>query len=347
VSEQAERAAEDAWLESTLARIAGRTVVVCGDLALDAYWTLGDGAAERSLETGLPVQRVTAQRWQLGGAANAAANAAALGAEVRAVGLVGDDAFGRELARSLQRAGIDTAGVAVDPDWHTLVFCKPHLRGVEQARFDFGSAQEPTAAAVRALAAALAHALRGADAVLFVQQAPRGALAPLSATGAALDAALAHAPGVVVLSARDAALRLPHTVIAVNAEEAARRCGPGDAPRGAAGLPAPDPPRDVARLAQALCASTGRAAVVTCGARGLVAADAHGVHTIPGIALPGPVDPVGAGDTVAAALTAALAGGADLRSAARLANLAAAVTVQKPGTTGTAAPHEIRALAQR
>ena len=61
----------------------------------------------------------------------------------------------------------------------------------------------------------------------------------------------------------------------------------------------------------------------------------------------GPIDPVGAGDTVVATVAAVLGGGGDSRSAAELANLAAAVTVTKLRTTGTATPAEIQDLAAR
>jgi sugar/nucleoside kinase (ribokinase family) len=86
---------------------------------------------------------------------------------------------------------------------------------------------------------------------------------------------------------------------------------------------------------------------VTCGAAGLVAVDAAGTYVIPGVPVAGPTDPVGAGDAVVAALAAGLAAGLDPRTAATLANLAAAVTVRKLHTTGTATPAEILELAAR
>ena len=83
---------------------------------------------------------------------------------------------------------------------------------------------------------------------------------------------------------------------------------------------------------------------VTCGRDGLLVADESGVHAVAGVDVSAPVDPVGAGDTVVAALAGVLGCGGDAITAARLANLAAAVTVQKLGTTGTATPGEIRRL---
>jgi sugar/nucleoside kinase (ribokinase family) len=124
--------------------------------------------------------------------------------------------------------------------------------------------------------------------------------------------------------------------VAINAREAARWCGAGDA----LGVEAP-------AHAAAIHAGIGQPVFVTRGADGLVAADAAGVHEVAGIALPPPIDPVGAGDAVTAAVAAALGAGCDVKTAARLANLAAAVTVTKLRATGTASPDEIRALAAR
>ena len=94
-------------------------------------------------------------------------------------------------------------------------------------------------------------------------------------------------------------------------------------------------------------ARTGQPVFVTCGANGIVAAGSDGVHVVDGIEVAPPIDPVGAGDTVTAALAAAAAASCDVLTAAQLANLAAAVTVSKLRVTGTASPDEIRALAAR
>jgi phosphoglycolate phosphatase-like HAD superfamily hydrolase len=59
------------------------------------------------------------------------------------------------------------------------------------------------------------------------------------------------------------------------------------------------------------------------------------------------VDPVGAGDTAVSALATSLAAGASPKEAAEFANYAAAVTVQKLFTTGTASPKEIMEIAKR
>jgi bifunctional ADP-heptose synthase (sugar kinase/adenylyltransferase) len=115
-------------------------VTVLGDYCLDAYWTVEPDESELSLETGLPVRRVSSQRYSPGGAGNVVANLKALGAaEVRSVGLLGEDIFGTELIRLLKATGIRTDGLLQTGDsWQTPLYAKPLWNGQELNRFDFG-----------------------------------------------------------------------------------------------------------------------------------------------------------------------------------------------------------------
>ncbi len=70
-------------------------------------------------------------------------------------------------------------------------------------------------------------------------------------------------------------------------------------------------------------------------------ADGQGAQEVPGIKIIEQMDPVGAGDTTIAALAAVLAAGGDVSTSARLANIAAPITVRKRQTTGTATPEQI------
>src|ERR1019366_5438561 len=94
--------------EAILARMRAVRVAVIGDVMLDRY-LLGD--AERiSPEAPVPVITVAEERVAPGGAANVAANVAALGAEVHLVGIIGDDSMGAALREALQSLGISPAG---------------------------------------------------------------------------------------------------------------------------------------------------------------------------------------------------------------------------------------------
>ena len=80
-----------------VSRLGGHRIIVLGDLMLDRYlW----GTAERiSPEAPVPVVRVDREETKLGGAANVALSLAALGDQPLLVGLIGDDASGRYIAR--------------------------------------------------------------------------------------------------------------------------------------------------------------------------------------------------------------------------------------------------------
>ena len=97
-----------------------------------------------------------------------------------------------------------------------------------------------------------------------------------------------------------------------------------------------------AEHARALASQTRRPVFVTLGYKGMLVADAERIDRAPGVPVSGPVDPVGAGDSASAAIVAAMAAGAKALEAAHIANLAASITVQQIGTTGTASPAQIR-----
>ena len=73
----------------------------------------------------------------------------------------------------------------------------------------------------------------------------------------------------------------------------------------------------------------------------MLVCDQDGWYEVPTICIPGPIDVVGAGDSVMASLTAALCAGASLREAALIGNVTASLTVQQIGMTGTATRDEV------
>jgi rfaE bifunctional protein kinase chain/domain len=328
-------------VEEALRRAASASVAVFGDLCLDAYWQMAPGADEVSVETGRPVRRVRSQSWSPGGAANVAADLRALAVrEVRAVGLVGEDLFGRHLIALLEALGVDCCGVlCCQGDWQTMVYGKPYVADEEQDRVDFGAFNRLAAPSMDALAAEVARAAEACDAVVLNQQVPAGTSPP--AMVERLNEVIAAHPGCAFLvDSRHHAELYRGAMLKVNAREAARLCGeerPAAAPVSA---------EEARRFAAELSARTGRPVFVTRGADGIAVSDAEGVDEFAGVPPDGPSDPVGAGDAAAAALAAVIGAGGTPRQAARIANLAASVTVRKLRTTGAASPDEIRHAAR-
>src|SRR5262249_40564162 len=101
-------------------------------------------------------------------------------------------------------------------------------------------------------------------------------------------------------------------------------------------------PNEVQQLAESLARKNGRSVFVSLAAHGMVGASANGEkHHIGAFPLRGEIDIVGAGDSVSANITCALAASSSLHEALELANAAASVVIHKLGTTGTASVSEI------
>ena len=94
-------------------KLAGRRILVIGDLMLDAYlW----GNAERiSPEAPVQVVSVTSEEHVLGGAGNVINNLVALGAYVSAVGVIGSGPDAQLVLNQLDALGVQTGGVTQDP----------------------------------------------------------------------------------------------------------------------------------------------------------------------------------------------------------------------------------------
>jgi len=106
-------------------------------------------------------------------------------------------------------------------------------------------------------------------------------------------------------------------------------------------------PSDNDVLARILAEKTRRPVVMTLGPAGVLVYENGASTHISGVPVDCPIDVVGAGDSVMAALAVSTAAGATLVEAAEIAMLVAAVTIRKLGTTGTATPAEILDIAQR
>src|SRR5690625_1075912 len=114
-------------------------ILVIGDIMLDRYWF---GQVDRiSPEAPVPVVHVARKEDRLGGAANVARNAAALGASVSLIGVVGDDEAGQEIVRQIAQEGINNEILI---DHHAPTTLKMRVLGRQQQllRVDFEERSE-------------------------------------------------------------------------------------------------------------------------------------------------------------------------------------------------------------
>jgi len=122
-------------LKRLLPRLKGHRIGVLGDLMLDRY--LSGDASKLSPEVPVPVVNFKEQKECLGGAANVAANLAALDAQVETFGVTGDDEAALSLRACLRRAGIAAKGVAADKSRTTTLKTRVIARQHQIVRIDY------------------------------------------------------------------------------------------------------------------------------------------------------------------------------------------------------------------
>jgi bifunctional ADP-heptose synthase (sugar kinase/adenylyltransferase) len=307
-------------------------LAIVGDICLDRYLHIDGSRTETSIETGLPVHNIVKVRPQPGAVGTIAANGAALGVgELHLIGFRGDDGEGYELERELRRLDhVHLDGLICTPDRRTFVYTKPmmseageplrELNRLDQKNWD------PTP---RSLHDALADHVRRiaplVDAMILmdqVDQADTGVIgAPVLA--AASEAALAGTPTIVFADSRRGVGGFPPMGFKMNEVEFQRWTNDTS-------------PVTTDRVEHQV-AQVNQRLIVTLAERGIVgAAPGEPAHHEPALPTTGPIDIVGAGDSVLANLTIALAAGATLAEAMQLAMAAASVVVHQLGTTGTA-----------
>lgn len=314
-----------------LGRSGALRVLVIGDAMLDRYV---EGTVRRiSPEAPVPVVHVTRERVALGGAANVAAGVAALGAGCALVGAAGDDEAGDRLREALDAAGIGATAIVSTHGRPTIQ--KTRILGGGQQmlrvdREDDGPLPEQTG---RELIERAEAELEAADVVVF-QDYDKGTITPALARRVIDGAGKRGVPTVV-----DPKLRHFHeyrgaTVFKPNRQELA--AGLGIEEGAIDGL---DLPSVVERLGvHNLLLTLGREGMV------LVGRDVSGVERVPSQARE-VFDVTGAGDTVLAVTAVALAAGASLLEAARLATVAAGLVVSRAGAVSITAAELLEALA--
>ena len=335
------RTVEAARLLALVDEIAGRRVVVAGDLLADEF--IYGEIARVSREAPVLILNYDSTEVVPGGAGNAAANVAALGGSVRAAGVAGRDETGRRLLSVLKQRRVDVGPVLRPASYRTPTKTRILAGGIHSAKQQVvridrasNSCAEPRTQA--AFESAVLRAVRGADA-LIISDYGSGLVRP----GLVVEAKriLKERPGVrsetalpIVVDSRYALPKF-HGMTA---------CTPNESEvEQALGVKIGDDPKALERAGRRLLNQTrARAVLVTRGSRGMALFEpAHPTAHIPIVGSDQIADVTGAGDTVIATLTLALSAGATFLEAAHLANHAGGIVVMKRGTA-TVSASELR-----
>lgn len=109
-------------------------VLVIGDIIIDQYWF---GEVKRiSPEAPVPVVDLQTTENRPGGAANVALNLLSMGAQVKILGITGDDSHGDLLLELLQASGISSSGIIASVERKTTVKCRIMAHGQNLLRVD-------------------------------------------------------------------------------------------------------------------------------------------------------------------------------------------------------------------
>lgn len=306
-------------MEHYLDRLEHRRVAVIGDLMLDCY--ISGDVRRISPEAPVPVLQVRSSRAVAGGAANVAANLAALGLHVQVVGVVGEDDARQELITALATGGdIDCSHIVTAPGRQTIK--KLRIIGAHQqiVRVD----QEDTAPLsfeLETMVIAAACATIDDCDVVIVSDYGKGIC-----SDAVLAAILSHAvtlgkPVLIDPKRTDFSAYRGATFITPNRKELA------DATR----LPCESDEEAELAARQAQEAS-GAAILLTRSEKGMTLFPLDGAPLHLATVAQDVFDVSGAGDTVIAVMAAAIAADIPVSDGIRMANHAAGIVVSKLGT---------------
>ncbi len=305
-------------------------MLVVGDVMLDDFLI---GRVERiSPEAPVPVVRFEEEQFRLGGAANVAHNIAALGGRAEIVAVVGQDAEAARIRAELEARSIGVHGLVQDGSRRTTRKLRVvTTRNQQVARIDYESDREVAGAIEAEVVRQIEELSDGAQAIL-VSDYLKGAVSSAVAA-AAVQAGRRHDIPVLVDP------KVPHidyydgaTLVTPNHHEAEAvthmRIRTSD---------------EAAAAARRFRERTGcESVLITRGEHGMWLLGPDGDTELPAEARE-VSDVTGAGDTVIATLALALAAGASLLDAARLANRAAGIVVGKFGPA-TLTVQELRGL---
>jgi rfaE bifunctional protein kinase chain/domain len=323
---------EKAELLQSLPYLAGKRVLVVGDVFLDEY--ISGQATRLSREAPIPVLEFAGRRYLPGGAANPSNNIVALDGIAYQVGVIGNDEAGQTLLAKLREAGIGTEGVVTDPSrpttTKTRIVAQGSLRFPQQlARIDRLDRRPMAGEVEKAIVAHLEALVPQVDAVLISDY--RTGVASEAVVVATLELARQHRKLATVDSQGNLHKFSGFDLVKCNQREAETVLGRF--------LACED---DFQQAQQQLLAELGvQAILITRGPEGMSLLGHDQLYArIPAANVSEVFDITGAGDTVIAVTTLAMAAGLDLLSAAHLANYAAGLVVRKLGNA-TASPEEL------
>ncbi len=303
-------------LVGTIGRLRTSKVLVAGDLILDTYTV---GKVHRiSPEAPVAVVKVHHEEHRPGGSGNVVLNLRSLGAEVVTLGRVGDDHAGRLLIECLQCEGVNTAGILPQLGVPTPVKNRIIADNQQIVRVDREEAQPLCPVLEKQLLAQLPELLKGVD-LVAISDYGKGFFTPTLISGLIATARQCNIPVVVDPKGIDFRKYRGASVIKPNLSEAIM----------ASGLPQEVGLDTIA--AKVLEITDADVLMITRSQDGISLFHRAGKRDDFPVKVHEVRDVTGAGDTVLAMLSCALASGLSIAEASQLCNVAAGIAIERFG----------------
>jgi rfaE bifunctional protein kinase chain/domain len=331
-------------LAALFAKFPKQTILVVGDYFLDQYLVIEHSLGEVSIETGLEAHQVVEICSSPGAAGTVTNNLVAMGVNVLALGVIGQDGRGFDLTQALQRNGVDTGAMIERAFCFTPTYTKPMLREADGSmrelnRLDVKNRQPMPVDIEDEVISLLDGMIDRVDGVIVADQVQeRNCGVITDRVREAIAALAARNPGKIIGADSRERIGLFHNVIVKpNAREATRVIRPE--------LTSELDRATLEDVGHKLFERNGKPAFVTMGGEGIMAFHKAGMDCVAAPPIRGPIDIVGAGDSAMSGIITALCAGASPAEAALVGNLAASVTIHQVGTTGVASCEDMLKVA--
>ena len=334
-------------LEQILSNFYHKKVAVFGDFFLDLYIHMDRILSELSLETHKETFQATAVRGQPGAAGVVTNNLAALGAQPSAFGYIGLDGFGHTLKNALALSGTETTYLIETEDRFTPTYTKPIMKevdgvNIELNRIDIINRTPNPPTLDDLLVDHLEQALLTLDGILVLEQVRYdgcGVVSPLL-RNAISKLTKQYPEKVILVDSRHFGSAYRRVALKTNLLEAIRALR--HIGEKSINIDLSDTVSASQECSKALWDVNQKPVFITLGEAGISGIDKGTFFHHPGYITAGPIDIVGAGDSVLAGIGLSLCAGASPTEAAYIGNLVGSVVVQQIGTTGLATQEDIR-----
>ena len=328
-------------LTEILAGFKDINIAMFGDFYIDKMLYIDRDLDEPSLETNLTAYQIVEKNISPGAAGTVLNSLYSLGAgKIYAVGVAGDDGEGYELRKCFTDKCVDDSGMIFSRTWSTPTYFKPTFRYEhwmqESNRLDLHNRTALPEPEEELLVRYLYEVSEKVDALVVSDQRRKqsdfGVITP--AIMRALSDIAIQNPGLTVyVDSRAAIETFTNLIVKCNHLEALTAVFGGKERAVDIGV--------IKYCAEALHEKTKREVLITWGENGTAVLSGENFELVPAVKVTGPIDVTGAGDSMTAGLMSAYCAGADLFEAALIGNMAASVTIQQIGRTGTATQEDI------